>query len=75
MDLNDEEGIIRGAAGVDYIVHTASPFPMRAPKNEDEVIKPAVAGVLAVCKAAKEHKVKRVVITSSCASIMGTDKT
>jgi nucleoside-diphosphate-sugar epimerase len=40
------------------------------PSDENILIRPAVEGTLAVMKAAHKHKVKRVVITSSCASIM-----
>jgi nucleoside-diphosphate-sugar epimerase len=40
------------------------------PKNEDEIIKPAVEGTLAVMRAAHRNKVQRVVITSSMVAIM-----
>lgn len=56
-------------AGQDYVVHTASPFPITTPKHEDDLIKPAVEGTMAVLRAAHKHKVKRVVVTSSCAAI------
>ncbi len=56
--------------GCDYVVHTASPFPDNNPKDENVLIKPAVEGTMAVMRAAHQHKVKRVVITSSVASIM-----
>ncbi len=55
-----------------YIVHTASPFPIENPKDENVLIKPAVEGTLAVMKAARLNKVQRVVITSSIASIFKT---
>ena len=38
---------------------------MANPTDENELIKPAVEGTLAVMRAAHKHKVKRVVITSS----------
>ena len=56
--------------GADIVIHTASPFPLKFPKNEQELIRPAVEGTLAVLRACTKHKVKRVVITSSCAAIM-----
>jgi uncharacterized protein YbjT (DUF2867 family) len=31
-------------AGCDYVLHTASPFPLESPKNRSEVILPAVNG-------------------------------
>ena len=39
-------------------------------KNEDDLIKPAVEGTLAIMKAARLNKVKRVVVTSSVAAIL-----
>ena len=51
-------------------MHTASPFVLNPPKDENELIRPAVEGTLAVVRAAHKHKVKRVVITSSVVSIM-----
>ena len=68
-NLMDASSLEQAIEGSDYVVHTASPFPLAAPKNEDEIIKPAVEGTLAVVKACHKHKVKRLVITSSCAAI------
>lgn len=51
------------------MVHTASPFVIKAPKHEDDLIKPAVEGTRAVVSAAIKNGVKRIVITSSCAAI------
>jgi len=65
----DENSIMQAIEGSDFVVHTASPFPIVQPKDEDELIKPAVNGTLAVMKACRKNKVKRVVITSSCAAI------
>lgn len=64
--------MIKAIEGSTYIVHTASPFPIISPHNEDVLIKPAVEGTLAVMKAAKLNKVKRVVITSSVVAIFIT---
>ncbi len=52
------------------MVHTASPFPLDQPKDENVLIKPAVEGTLAVVRAAHKYRVKRVVITSSVAAVM-----
>jgi nucleoside-diphosphate-sugar epimerase len=52
-------------------VHTASPVLITGESNhEDDIIKPAVEGTLAVLRAAHKHKVKRVIITASVASII-----
>jgi len=68
-DLLNDESIRKAIEGSTYVVHTASPFPSKAPKNEDELIKPAKEGTLSVVKAAADFKVKRVVVTSSVAAI------
>ena len=74
-DLMNEASIIDACEGCKYVVHTASPFPVKQPKNEDELIKPAVDGTLAAMKGALKHKCTRVVITSSIAAIYkSTDK-
>lgn len=54
----------------EYVIHVASPFPSTAPKNEDEVIVPAVEGAKNVLEAcSKSGSVKRVVMTSSLVAI------
>ena len=52
-----------------YIIHVASPFPFIQPKDENELIEPAVTGTTAIMEAAFDNGVKRVVLTSSCAAI------
>jgi nucleoside-diphosphate-sugar epimerase len=69
-DLLDEKSLQDAIKGSTYVVHTASPFPIAAPKDENVLIKPAVEGTLSVCRAAQKHKVKRLVITSSVLAIM-----
>ncbi|GLB52615.1 dihydroflavonol-4-reductase [Neptunitalea chrysea] len=56
--------------GVDYVLHIASPFPRKLPKNEIDLVKPARQGTLNVLKAASNNGVKKVVMTSSVASII-----
>ena len=57
--------------GCKYVIHTASPFPMGAPTNADDVIKPAVDGTLTVMKACQKARVSRMVLTSSAVAIFG----
>jgi nucleoside-diphosphate-sugar epimerase len=68
-DLTSDEGWAEAVAGVDYVLHVASPFPPTQPKNADDLIIPARAGALRVLRAARDAKVKRVVLTSSFAAI------
>ncbi|XP_074657492.1 uncharacterized protein LOC141910679 [Tubulanus polymorphus] len=55
-----------------YVIHTASPLPATVPKDEKEVVEPAVEGTLSVLKACKAAKVKRVVLTSAVVAISGS---
>ena len=73
-DLTKEEGWKEVVQGCTYVYHLASPFPLSNPRNEDDLIVPAVNGTLNVLKACAEAgTVKRVVVTSSCAAIGNTD--
>ncbi|KAJ4153907.1 hypothetical protein LMH87_010373 [Akanthomyces muscarius] len=71
VDLLGEAGWDAACAGVDYVLHVASPFPASEPKDENELIRPAREGTLRALRAAKKAgTVRRVVVTSSVASIM-----
>jgi nucleoside-diphosphate-sugar epimerase len=68
-DLMSDAGWAEAAAGCDYALHVASPFPASVPKDEEELVKPAVEGTTRVMRAARDAGVKRVVLTSSFAAI------
>jgi nucleoside-diphosphate-sugar epimerase len=68
-DLENDAGWAEAIAGCDYVLHLASPFPANVPKHEDELIVPAREGALRVLRAARDARVKRVVLTSSFAAI------
>ncbi len=68
-DLENDKGWAEAAADCDYVQHVASPFPLTQPKDEQELIRPAVEGTLRVLRAARDAGVKRVVLTSSFAAI------
>ncbi|RYD48089.1 MAG: NAD-dependent epimerase/dehydratase family protein, partial [Sphingomonadales bacterium] len=68
-DLEQDAGWTEAAAGMDYVQHVASPFPLTQPKDETELIRPAVEGTLRVLRAARDAGVRRVVLTSSFAAI------
>src|SRR5262245_42151006 len=68
-DLNNDAGWPEAVAGCEYVLHVASPFPETVPKNEDEVVVPAREGALRVLRAARNARVKRVILTSSFAAI------
>ncbi|GAA2035639.1 aldehyde reductase [Agromyces tropicus] len=68
-DLLDDAGWSDAVAGATAVLHVASPFPVRQPKDADELIVPAREGVLRVLAAARDAGVRRVVQTSSFAAI------
>jgi len=68
-DLENDAGWREAVAGSNYVLHVASPFPQNVPKHEDELIVPAREGALRVLRAARDARVKRVVLTSSFAAI------
>lgn len=68
-DLESDAGWAEAVAGCDYVLHIASPFPPSVPRDENELIVPAREGALRVLRAARDAKVKRVVLTSSYAAI------
>jgi dihydroflavonol-4-reductase len=73
LDLEKDAGWVDALKGIDVLMHTASPFPLISPKDENELIRPAVDGTLRALRAAKESGVKRVILTSSVAAIYGCD--
>lgn len=68
-DLSADAGWCEAAVSCDYVLHVASPLPAAAPKDEGELIRPAVDGTLRVLRAAHAAGAKRVVLTSSFAAI------
>ncbi|KAG6830276.1 hypothetical protein H0H92_001542 [Tricholoma furcatifolium] len=76
-DITKEGAFDEAVKGVDAIAHTASPFYLTA-ASVKELIEPAVNGTVSILKSAAKngHGVKRVVVTSSCASVLevGSDK-
>lgn len=69
-DLTDPESWLSAVEGCHYVIHVASPFPAVSPRNDEDVMKPAVEGTMNVLKACrKAGSVKRVVLTSSMAAV------
>jgi dihydroflavonol-4-reductase len=71
LDLLKDEGWDDAVQGCDFVMHVASPFISRIPKDENELIKPAVEGTLRALKAAHKAGIKRVVLTSSMVAMLG----
>lgn len=68
-DLTSNKNWLEAMIGCHYVLHIASPIFLRIPKNEDEMIRPAVDGTLRILKAAREAGVKRVVMTSNFGAV------
>jgi nucleoside-diphosphate-sugar epimerase len=68
-DLTDEAAFRGKLDGVDFVLHLASPLARGT--DQDAIFTPAVEGTLALLKeAAKAPSIKKVVITSSIASLI-----
>lgn len=73
-DLTSDQNWEKVMDGATYAIHPASPTPTLNFKNEAEMIRPAVDGVLRVLRAARDNGVKRVVLTSAYGAIFAGHK-
>lgn len=71
LNLLKDEGWEQAMEGCDYVLHVASPYVTSEPKDENDLIKPAVEGTQRALKAAKKTGIKRMVLTSSMVAMMG----
>ena len=69
-DLSDAKSLDKACEGCEYVIHVASPFPNASPKNEDEVLTPAIQGTEFIVNAVIKNNCKRLVLTSSCYAII-----
>ncbi len=70
-DLTKDDGWQEAVEGCDFVLHLASPAPLRNPQDENELIVPARDGTLRVLRAAYAQKIRRVVLLSSMAAVVG----
>lgn len=68
-DLTKDDNWDEAVNGCSYVLHIASPIFLSLPKDENEMIRPAVEGALRVLKAARNAGVKRVVMTSNFGAV------
>jgi nucleoside-diphosphate-sugar epimerase len=74
-DLLEEGSYDEAAKGCELIFHTASPFTLTIKDPQKDLVDPALKGTRNVLNAAtKSGSVKRVIVTSSCAAIIGDAK-
>jgi Nucleoside-diphosphate-sugar epimerases len=69
LDLVKDEGWNEAAKGCKYIMHIASPFPMKVSNNRESLLPPAVDGTLRVLNAGLNAGVKEIIKTSSIVAI------
>jgi len=73
LSLDSDAGWNDAMADIDVVIHSASPFPLVIPADENELIRPAVDGTLRAFKAAKNAGINRIILTSSNAAVFGRD--
>lgn len=73
-DLSKDDNWDEAMKGCDYVLSVASPVFFTIPKDENEVIRPAVDGIVRVLKAARNASVKRVVMTSNFGAVGFSNK-
>jgi nucleoside-diphosphate-sugar epimerase len=69
-DLLSDEGWNAAVRDCRFVLHTASPLPLRQPRNADDLIRPAREGTLRILNAAAAAGVERTVVTSSTAAVI-----
>jgi dihydroflavonol-4-reductase len=69
-DLGSDSGWAEAASGCTYVQHVASPFPIKQPRHREALVPEARQGALRVLEAARAADVKRIVFTSSMASMI-----
>lgn len=68
-DLTADAGWAEAMAGCTHVLHVASPFSSKPPRNPDDLIIPAREGTVRTLRIAKAAGVQRFVQTSSVAAI------
>lgn len=75
-DITKADAYETAFEGVTGVIHAASPFVLKPKDNVKDLLEPAIHGSIAILNAAKKwgHGVKRVVATSSHASVVDLSK-
>ena len=73
-DLLDADSLVEASKDCDIFVHVASPNLLEDPKDENLVLGPAIEGTENAINACFKNNVKRIIITSSCLTIIDWNK-
>ena len=68
-DVESEPALRAAMDGIDAVFHTAAVYTLFAPGRENEIIRASVEGVRNAMRAAKDARVRRFVLTSSCVAL------
>ncbi|OFI47599.1 3-beta hydroxysteroid dehydrogenase [Floricoccus penangensis] len=68
-DLSSDENWLKIMKDRDYVLSVASPVFFEIPKYENEVMKPAIEGIIRILRNARDAGVKRVVMTSNFGAV------
>jgi dihydroflavonol-4-reductase len=74
LDLTSDAGWQDAMKDCAALVHTASPFPIKQPRNPEDLIRPAVDGTERALRAAVSAGIGRVIVTSSSAAIFDSSR-
>jgi len=74
LNLLSDSGWNEAVNDCDFLIHVASPCKIKEPKNESEIINPAVEGTLRALNFAKNSNIKKVVLTSSIGAMLYGNK-
>jgi len=69
-DLLKDDGWQEAVHGCDSVIHTAAPYPIENPKDDDELILPIRDGTLRVLRAAQAEGIHRVVLLSTSGAVI-----
>lgn len=73
-DLSKDDNWDVAMKGCNYVLSVASPVFFNIPKDENEMMRPAVEGIVRILKAARSANVKRVVMTSNFGAVGFSNK-
>ena len=70
LNLLSDKGWDSAVKDCDFLMHIASPCIIKEPKNESDIINPAVQGTLRALNFANDSNIKKVILTSSIGAML-----
>jgi len=68
-DLSNNDSLIKAIAGCHYIIHIANPVPGAKGLTDLQLVQPVVESMKTILEAAVANKVKKMIVTSSMATM------